>query len=334
MASFFSRVLTSVGETISSYTGEGGYTFGDLSRATARKVGGAVLQYTGKEEYQFGDISRGTINKYFEWKEAIQTPAICDGVFGYTGKDRYVFGDITLETVRRFVDLFRNKPSCTAQDSTDRHLSIEADSSKQSIEELIEVFSHAFWSPNIPNVDIKCPRKKLHSDVIWQSFFDRAYELSFQCLKLGVLVLEDYADLEPFLFIGLPSLVLVEAVHRSIDCEGIVLATGIVVTAENCPLEQTKLFYTIDQFKKQFSELHLNTYELCLLKLNLLFASACNKAPPAPIASRVEAKRIVQINCISSEVNAVSILISQMPIFKDKFARVLARVLEEVIEID
>ena len=339
-------MLTSVGNTIGSYTGEDGYTFGDLSRAAARRVGYAVLEYTGKEDYQFGDISRHTVSKYFEWKEALKTPALCDGILGYTGKDRYVFGDITLVTVRKFVDIFRYKPSNSAQDSTGKHLSIESDSSIQecndkqtdstikSIDELIEVFSHAFWSPNIPNVDIKCSRTKLHSDVIWQSFFDRAYELSFQCLNLGVLVLEDFADLDPFLFIGLPSLVLIEAVHRSVDYEGIMLATGVVVTAENCPEELTKLFHSIDLFKKKFSDLRLDTYELCLIKLNLLFASACDKAPPVPITTRVEASRIVQINVISSEVNGISILISQMPIFKDKFGRVFARVLEEVIEID
>ena len=347
MASFFSRILTSVGHTISAYTGEDGYTFGDVSRAAASRVGNAVLSYTGKDEYQFGDISRQTINKYFEWKEALQTPSIGDSVLGYTAKDRYVFGDVTLVTVRRFIDLFRNKPCCSTQEYTGySRLSIETDSidecdDKQTVsnsikdtDELIEVFSRAFWSPNIPNVDIKCSRTKIHSDVIWQSFFDRAYELSFQCLNLGVLVLEDFSNLEPFMFIGLPSLVLVEAVHRSIDYEGIILATGIVVTAENCPGEITKLFHTIDRFKKNFSELGLNTHELCLLKLNLLFASACDKAPPAPIANHVEADRIVQINSISAEVSGVSILISQMPIFKDKFGRVLARVLEEVVEID
>ena len=71
-----------------------------------------------------------------------------------------------------------------------------------------------------------------------------------RCLSLGVLVVDDFVELEPFLFIGLPSLVLVEAVHRSMDHEGFILATGTVVTAENCPDEVKHMFHAVARFKK------------------------------------------------------------------------------------
>ncbi|KAI6649328.1 hypothetical protein LOD99_11694 [Oopsacas minuta] len=333
MASFFSRVLASVGNSINTYTGEDSYKFGDFSRATASRVGTAVRQYTGKDEYQFGDVSRETISKLHQFRERHQTPAIGylrDNVLGYTNKDRYVLGDITLSTVRKFINFIRENTS-----SNSNLVSIEStDNAIEGSDELIEVLSRAFWLPNKHDVDIKCTQIQLKDDVIWESFFVIAYELSIQCIHLGVLVVDDFAGLEPFLFIGLPSLVLVEAVHRSIEHEGIVLATGTVVTETNCPDGVKSMFQAIDRFKKKFLELDLNTFELSWLKLNLLFTTGCDKEPPELIAKRVSPDRMVRINAIKSEVIGVSILLTQMLIFKEKFGRVMTRVLEDITESD
>ena len=338
MASFFTRIVNSVGNSISAYTGEESYRFGDLSRATATRVGDSVKYYTGKEEYQFGDISRHTISSLCRFGDRHGAPAIQymrSGVLGYTEKDRYVLGDITLSTVRRFISLIRGLPSLpSASQDASGSRSNQIDYGNVRTDEMIEVLSQAFWLPNQRNVDIQCSRVKLEETVIWDSFFVIAYELSMRCLSLGVLVVDDFTELEPFLFIGLPSLVLVEAVHRSMDCEGIVLATGTVVTAENCPDEVMNMFHAIARFKKMFSELELNSFELSWLKLNLLFATSSDKTPPVEITKRVSPDRMERINAIRSEVVGVSILLTQMLTFKNKIGKVISRVLQEFTEID
>ena len=335
MASFFTRMVNSVGNTISAYTGEDSYRFGDLSRTTATRVGKSVKHYTGKDEYQFGDITRHTISSLYMFGDRHGAPAIQymrGGVLGYTEKDRYVLGDITLSTVRRFIDLLRGLPntdqnSCGSGSNQIGYADVKTD-------EMIDVLSQAFWLPNQRDVNIRCTIVKLEDAAIWDSFFVIAYELSMRCLYLGVLMVDDFTELEPFLFIGLPSLVLVEAVHRSMDHEGIVLATGIVVTAENCPDEVRDMFHAIARFKKLFSELELNSFELSWLKLTLLFATSSEKAPPVEIGKRVSADRMERVNAIRSEVIGVSILLTQMLIFKDKFGKIISRVIQEVMEID
>ena len=296
MASFFTRMVNSVGNTINAYTGEDSYKFGDFSRATATRVGDSVKYYTGKEDYQFGDITRHTISSLYKLGDRHGAPAIQymrSGVLGYTEKDRYVLGDITFSTVRRFIKLLREFPSTDLTASGSR--SNQIDNANVKTDEIIEVLSQAFWLRNQQNVDLRCSRDKLRETVIWDSFFVIAYELSMRCLSLGVLVVDDFVELEPFLFIGLPSLVLVEAVHRSMDHEGFILATGTVVTAENCPDEVKHMFHAVARFKKMFSELELNSFELSWLKLNLLFATSSDKAPPVEIEKRVSPDRMERI---------------------------------------
>ena len=338
MASFFTRVAS----TINSYTGQEGYRFGDVARATTNRIGATVLKYTGKEDYHFGDISRTTIDRYYGWKQGNGTPAlegIRSRVLSYTAKDHYVIGDITLATVRHFINLFRytsNHLIYSGSGSKEDNPNLSDESSKdpsENIDKLIEVFSHAFWSPDIPQVKIQNPRWKIPSEVIWNSFWDRSYELSIQCLKLGILVIDDFLNLETFLFIGLPSLVLIEAVHRSVDKEGIILATGIVVTELNCPNEFAELFKAVKKFKGNFFALEFNNFELCWLKLNLLFA-CCDKIPPQDISSRLSEERIILINSIKAKVTQVAIGITQMSVFKNKFGGVITRVIDEISETE
>ena len=330
MASFFSRVSTAI-------TGQEGYRFGDITRAAAGRIGTAVLKYTGKEEYHFGDISRSTVDKYYAWKQG-STPAlegIRSRVLNYTAKDHYAFGDITQAIVRHFVNFFRHTSNhltnlrtehCDDSNSCDNESS---NNSSENIDKLIEVFSHAFWSPNIPKVKIQNPMSGIQNEVIWDSFWERSYELSMQCLKLDILLVDDFLNQESFLFIGLPSLVLIEAVHRSVGEEGILLATGLLVTKLNCPREFAELFRVVEAFKSRFFALEFNNLELCWLKLNLLFAS-CDKIPPQDISCRISEERIKMINSVKANVTQVAIGVTQMSIFKRRFGEVITRVIDEI----
>lgn len=63
---------------------KGGYKFGDLSKAFAKRASARVNQLTGNENYEFGDLSRW-LDQQAKGKAA-----------SITGKDEYKFGDLTL----------------------------------------------------------------------------------------------------------------------------------------------------------------------------------------------------------------------------------------------
>ena len=193
--------------------------------------------------------------------------------------------------------------------------------------DLLGVFSKAFWSPRILHTEIFTPSQEIDVKLIWDSFFDRAYEISNQCLQLNVLTMDDFVSEEPFLYLGLPSLTLIEAAHRSIDTPGrIVLSTGMQLTQDNCPPKYKLLYLCMETSRDRLKTLELNDCEIAVMKLRLLFAGDESKEVPIELMGSIETTRLSAINAVVAEVTSVAIHLTQEAIFKKHFREVFEEI--------
>lgn len=208
------------------------------------------------------------------------------------------------------------------------------DSQMRNSEELVTALSSAFWSPNIPTPYVYTP-KMVTVGIIWETFFNQSYDLSIQCMKLGVLFIDDFMNEEPFLFIGLPAFILIEAIHRSLVCDdGFVLSNGLRLTSENCPGEEKLLYNLLNKLRNCMADLQPTPIEVTVLKLRILFACEEEREIPTDLLEQIEDSRIIKINLIAGEVTGVAIHLTQEAIFKKNFGKTLLSIVDQFTEKD
>ncbi|KAI6651724.1 hypothetical protein LOD99_4972 [Oopsacas minuta] len=300
------------------------YKFGDLTKTTLWGLKEGVHLYTGKDEYEFGDVARKTTkhlsylaglvqsNQNEDDQEVSQSELSEENL--NTPNSPEVINKSNPEPVED-----RNKLVDNLQDGT------------ASNSDVMNIFSRAFWSPRIQHTVIFTPSEEINPDVIWDSFFDRAYELANQCLQLTVLNMDDFVCEEPFLYMGLPSLILIEVVHRSLDCtDGFILSTGMKLTGDNCPEKHMLLFACMQASRGRLKLLQLNTNELAVMKLRLLFAGDDSKEVPLELTESIGIERLSAINAVVAEVTSVAIHLTQEVIFKQKFRAIFESITKNV----
>ena len=196
--------------------------------------------YTGKEDYAFGDVTKKTVD-HVSYLTGLAKSSENDSIEVSQGQ----ISEEDLDTPSP------PKVKSETEFAQDRNKLVDSlQEGSASSTDLMQVFSRAFWSPRIQHTVVFTPAEIIETGVIWDSFFDRAYELSNQCLQLNVLIMDDFVCEEPFLYMGLPSLIVIEVVHRSLDCtDGFILSTGMKLTADNCP-EKHRLLYACMQASK------------------------------------------------------------------------------------
>ena len=308
MASYFKSAVSS-------------YKFGDLTKVTLSGLKGGAQMYTGKEDYAFGDVTKKTVD-HVSYLTGLAKSSENDSIEVSQGQ----ISEEDLDTPSP------PKVKSETEFAQDRNKLVDSlQEGSASSTDLMQVFSRAFWSPRIQHTVVFTPAEIIETGVIWDSFFDRAYELSNQCLQLNVLIMDDFVCEEPFLYMGLPSLIVIEVVHRSLDCtDGFILSTGMKLTADNCPEKHRLLYACMQASKARLEQLQLNTSELAVMKLRLLFAGDESKEVPFELREGISEARLSAINAVVAEITSVAIHLTQEEVFKKKFRAIFETITKDV----
>lgn len=77
----------------------------------------------------------------------------------------------------------------------------------------------------------------------------RTFEIAEHALRVGLLPASDIKRRERYLYFGLVGSTIVDALFRSLDRPGILLAEGATITDFNCPPEHTQMFQGLMNLK-------------------------------------------------------------------------------------
>jgi hypothetical protein len=91
-------------------------------------------------------------------------------------------------------------------------------------------------------------------------------------MREGIIPFEDVQDEEPYLFLGLLSVTILECVVRSLNSGGMKMILGDKLTEFKCPEEGKGLFRNLEEIKLTMMMSSLSIDELKLLKRIVLGA--------------------------------------------------------------
>lgn len=165
-------------------------------------------------------------------------------------------------------------------------------------------------------------QKDFHGDIgdAWRMFFAQARACGIEALRNGTISAADVEEQEPYLFLGLPGLAVLELVIRSIDAqEGtLVLASGAVLSRQTLPEGQgsRELFGVVMHAVRE-----LRTAGFCKAQLSRLRHAVLRiEGDTAMEDGTPEAARI---NCAASVFQRIATDVSQLPFFRAHFLEVL-----------
>jgi hypothetical protein len=119
--------------------------------------------------------------------------------------------------------------------------------------------------------------QNINENEIWALFFNQSYETGLWALETKHYIAEDDLYLqEPFLFIGIPSLTLLNTILRSIDDpNALIFIDGRRISKDKCPETFLKLYELLTETKIQLRQLPpLTENEITWLQQFLLFSGS------------------------------------------------------------
>ncbi len=164
----------------------------------------------------------------------------------------------------------------------------------------------------------KVGTKTISLNEIWSSFFE-------MCILVGnestFITLENLNDLDEFLFVGLPALVIYKAIERSavFKNDGILLATDEIITRENLPQEAItnqiydKIFNDMCRGRKIFKELQLTIDEKSFIEKWLITFGQWKEKED--LVKKIEQERYKKIIELISLISGLAIVTSRLPFF-------------------
>jgi len=189
---------------------------------------------------------------------------------------------------------------------------------------------------------------------IWGTFFRQSEEVLIALLFKKKVSLDDVDDIEPYLMLGLPAATFLEAVLRSRDQGGLVMATGLTVTEKTVPSEVSALFKALTKCKAgcigltSEDEMYLRFAVLFQMKEceatgastgggspfacaaggdDEAFQLAGALSPPIAVSGEPtypsEERKILLRRTVISPLGSVVTEVSQLPFFKSNFLAVL-----------
>jgi hypothetical protein len=161
-------------------------------------------------------------------------------------------------------------------------------------------------------------------DAIWTSFFNAAQSASEDAVSKGWVTREDFATYEPSLFVGVPSLVVIDALLRSRGASGIVLMDGVTeVTDENRPrgFLPDRLFPPMLELRSTLALLDLSEDELAAVKWHAVTCGDARRATEDLAA--LDPQRRTEIMRVVAGVQSIAIDLSRAPTFHRRFSEVM-----------
>lgn len=151
---------------------------------------------------------------------------------------------------------------------------------------------------------------------IWRAFFQQCVVCGSNALQQKLITKEDVIDQEPYLFIGLSGLCLLECVFRSISLrapsDAVLFADGRLVSRDSIPSEDgaLQLFSALLALKGRISQTSLTNERCDRLRYLVLHAEG-------------DAKGDAELTQVGSLLQEISTDISQLPFYRAHFLEVV-----------
>eukprot|EP00943_MAST-04B_sp_MAST-4B-sp1_P001396 g1396.t1 len=175
----------------------------------------------------------------------------------------------------------------------------------------------------------KTSNKRLGLSVVWNSFFNQCYTQGIHAINANYVKLHEFQDREPYLFIGLPGLVIYVSLYRSaveVETPGIVLTNGVEMTEDNRPGGAIG-----DQFWKPAIELKNLIKESKLTVAENSFVQYCilkqdvNDSKCKELLPEQSEERHKLLNQIIARANSMAISVSRLARYTRRFREVVER---------
>mmetsp|Transcript_21936 Transcript_21936/g.30732 ORF Transcript_21936/g.30732 Transcript_21936/m.30732 type:complete len:368 (-) Transcript_21936:134-1237(-) len=163
-------------------------------------------------------------------------------------------------------------------------------------------------------------RGKASMEEAWGEFLERAYHLGKYAIEIGLLPQEDLEEFSPYLYLGIPSLTLVQTLLRSQGIAGFVVGDSKCMEEAGVSKEMKPLFADLLKARDKLTKLKLSALELDLTHRAALFAGENDFELNVPNKERKAA-----INEVLALVNSVAIRVSQQSFYLKSFNNVLLR---------
>lgn len=166
--------------------------------------------------------------------------------------------------------------------------------------------------------------ERINIGKIWDNFFEMC---SYQCTDVvtsGLCTIDDIIGCEPYLFIGLPSLVIFRAIKRSQNMTGIMLSDGIIVTKDNVPTDSFSIsvFNEIIKIKNGLKGLNLTDNEYDFIEKWLFTMGNVAKCVEP---KGIPPEKMSEIKVIISMIQSIGTNISMIPSCHRRFGDALTR---------
>jgi len=164
---------------------------------------------------------------------------------------------------------------------------------------------------------------------VWAVCLSRAVTLGIELHAAGRVSTEDLDGMEPFLFIGLPAVAVVQLAHRSLGQDGLVFGHGgMIVTSENRPHNAFAdgVWHAAMRAKRALQE----ASPVSEAERDFLELTALNRPSLDPSLFDVAEQRKVELNPVITAAVELSIIASRSAQFKSSMGCVFQQILAKV----
>lgn len=158
--------------------------------------------------------------------------------------------------------------------------------------------------------------RNLNLGDMWQAFFQQCLACGSNALQQKLIAKEDIIDQEPYLFIGLPSLCLLECVLRSVSpntpSDAILFADGRLISRDSIPSEDgaPQLFSALLALKGRISQASLTN-------------ERCDRLRYLALHAEGDAEGDAELTKLGSLLQGISTDVSQLPFYRAHFLEVI-----------
>jgi hypothetical protein len=170
---------------------------------------------------------------------------------------------------------------------------------------------------DVPHQQAALDTTGVTTQLIRDTFYNEMVNQTFSAVAMHSISYDDLEDREPFLYLALPALTLIEAINQSRDCDGIRLLNDKILTVSNCPKEESfpDLFVPIFSIAKKMQA--MSAQEIEVLKLKCMFKDVII---PDELKPYLDSAAVVQFAPV---INEIASQISRRGVFKSTVAKVI-----------
>jgi len=168
--------------------------------------------------------------------------------------------------------------------------------------------------------------KRISVEQIWENFFEMCTKCGRETLAEGFASKDDFESVDPYVIIGLTSLVIIRALERSRGTKSLILSDGIIINNLTRPTDMvsTRIYKEFISVLDQLDQLKLNDLELMFAE-KWLFTCG-NEEKTKSIRELITDSRISQIKVLTSRIQSIAINISSLPPYLRRFDQSIALV--------